>query len=289
MVSLPFVSAGTAQNMAGECRTWLERYLASEADSVRKNLTFSAGICSYPVGASNGDELVSYTNMALYSAKKNGKNRVVIYSESDRSSSDAGTAAREKREISENCLSTIYALMAAIDAKDHYTFQHSLNVSKYASILAEAINLDPEHVEIIRQAGLLHDIGKIAIPEYILSKKSRLTTEEEKIMQSHVERSIAMIRHLPSLDYVIPAAIGHHERWDGKGYPRGISGENIPLGARCLSVADAFDAMTSSRPYRDALPVKVAVEEIEKGLGTQFDPVLGKKFVELVKAGKIKV
>lgn len=106
-------------------------------------------------------------------------------------------------------------------------------------------------------------------------------------MQKHVENSVAMIRHLPSLDYVIPAAIGHHERWDGKGYPRRIAGEDIPLSARCLAIADAFDAMTTARSYKPAMPVEFAIAEIERGAGTQFDPKLAPVFVELVRSGKV--
>src|SRR5699024_5736066 len=145
----------------------------------------------------------------------------------------------------------------------------------YASALAAAIPLDADHIEIVRQAGLLHDIGKIGIPEAILSKNGRLTPEEYEIMKQHVEGSIAMIKYLPSLDYVIPSAIGHHERWDGKGYPRGLVGEQNPIAARCLCIADSFDAMTSKRSYRDAMSVEDALEEIRRNLGTQFDPELG--------------
>lgn len=290
MVSLPFRDAAFAQSIDRECREWLDRYLASSEHKIRRIVTFSSGICSYPTSASTIDDVITYTNMAVYSAKKSGKNKAIVYSEKhNRVPTDASQEALRKREIGESCASTIYALTAAIDAKDHYTFNHSENVARYASILAEGIDLDSEHVEIIRQAGLLHDIGKIGIPERILSKKGRLTDEEFEIMKQHVEGSIAMIRHLPSLDYVIPAAIGHHERWDGRGYPRGIAGENIPLGARCLALADTFDAMTTSRPYRDAMSVEEALQEIERCLGTQFDPVLGRKFIDLVRDGKIVV
>ncbi len=184
---------------------------------------------------------------------------------------------------------TIYALTAAIDAKDHYTFNHSQNVSEYAAALAAAIPLDSEHVEIVRQAGLLHDIGKIGIPESILSKTSRLTDDEMEIMRSHPEGAIAMIRHLPSMNYVIPSVIGHHERWDGHGYPRQLAGEMIPVGARCLCLADSFDAMTSRRSYKEALSVEQALAEIRRNLGTQFDPQLGLLFIRLVEEGTIKV
>ena len=162
-----------------------------------------------------------------------------------------------------------------------------MNVSYLSTQLARAIGLDDEHVEMIRQAGLLHDIGKISIPESILAKTTPLTEEEYETMKSHVENSIAMIRHLPSLDYVIPIAISHHERYDGTGYPRGLSGEDIPIGGRCLAIADAFDAIVSKRPYKEAISISEALEEIERNLGKQFDPEIGRTFIELVKSGTI--
>ncbi len=141
----------------------------------------------------------------------------------------------------------------------------------------------------IYAAALLHDIGKISIPEMILNKSGKLTTDEIQIMNGHVNGAIDMMRHLPSMDYLIPTAIGHHERWDGKGYPRGISGNDIPIAARCLAVADSFDAMTSDRPYRKAMPLEDAVAQIENNAGTQFDPELAKIFVELVRIKEIVV
>lgn len=287
-VSFPFCTAMTAQDCAASAKEWLNAELADSGEKTKKFLTFSAGISAYPVSASSVEELFTYAGMAVYSAKTTGKNRIVLY----RPESEAQRASRglaSKRELAENCAATIYALTAAIDAKDHYTFNHSNHVSEYAAGLAEALELDAEHVEIVRQAGLLHDIGKIGIPEAILSKTARLTDEEYGIMKQHVEGSIAMIRYLPSLDYVIPSAIGHHERWDGRGYPRGIAGEAIPIGARCLCIADSFDAMVSKRSYKEAMSVEAALEEIRRNLGTQFDPRLGALFIRLVESGKIKV
>ena len=155
--------------------------------------------------------------------------------------------------------------------------------------LAKALNLNSDVIEIVRQAALLHDIGKIGIPESILNKPGRLTDDEYDVIKGHVEASIGIIRHLPSLDYVIPAVIGHHERYDGKGYPRRIAGEDIPLTARILCVADSFDAMTSKRCYKKAFPLDVAREKLLQDAGKQFDPELVRKFVECLDNGTINL
>ena len=186
-----------------------------------------------------------------------------------------------------SALSMISALTAAIDAKDHYTYAHSKNVARYAATLAVAAGLNDDQVRTIYAAGLLHDIGKISIPENILNKTGKLEDGEYRVMKDHVNNSIEMIRHLPEMDYLIPAVLGHHERWDGKGYPRGIAGEEIPVSARCLAIADVFDAMTTDRPYRRGLPLEYALEEIRKGAGTQFDPSLAKTFIQLIRSRSI--
>lgn len=264
-----------------------------------KKLTISGGICVYPYAASNVKEMIDNADLAVYNAKNNGKNCIAVYNLEDKKTSNLsiGVSLLENRFSAEQqdtsvyaaYASTIYALSAAIDAKDHYTFSHSQNVAKYSTLLATAIGMNKEHVRILYEAALLHDIGKISIPESILSKQEKLTSAEYEIMKSHVNNSIEMIRHLPSMDYVIPAVIGHHERWDGKGYPRGIAKENIPLSARCLAIADAFDAMTTNRPYRTSMSVEFAADQIIKNAGTQFDPELAKVFVDLIKSKEITV
>ena len=257
----------------------------------QKVLTASVGVCSIPYAASNMKQLMDNADQALYQAKRNGKNRVMIYSVGE--IEDSKTNQQEnltgyREGIYSEYASTIYALTAAIDTKDHYTFNHSKNVAAYATALAQAYGLNKESVAIINEAALLHDIGKIGIPEHILNKPGRLELDEYEVMKGHVENSIGIIRHLPSLDYVIPAVIGHHERWDGNGYPRRIGGEDIPLAARMLCIADSFDAMISRRSYKEPYPVEKALNIILDESGKQFDPKLGPLFVQMVQDGTIK-
>jgi putative nucleotidyltransferase with HDIG domain len=228
--------------------------------------------------------------MAIFQVKRSGRNAIQISTGGRIEDSPEGLQDKElKHEIYSSYASTIHALTAAIDAKDHYTFNHSNNVAYYASELALAIGMSPESAEIVREAGLLHDIGKIGIDERILNKPGPLTDEEMAQMKEHVEKSVSIISHLPSLDYVIPAVLGHHERYDGTGYPAGLKGEDIPLMGRILSVADAFDAMLSTRPYKLGLSVDEALSRIQKNSGTQFDPKLVDTFVPLVQKGDISV
>lgn len=286
-IALPLCGTDTAETLVEELRYKLNAVLNDSKESTKRFLTFSAGISAYPSSATSIKQLLTYANMAVYAAKKTGKNKTIVYSDYKHSLDDSALSYAHMEAIGHEYAPTIYALTAAIDAKDHYTFRHSVNVSYLATQLARAIGLDDEHVEMIRQAGLLHDIGKISIPENILAKTTPLTDDEFEIMKSHVENSIAMIRHLPSLDYVVPIAIAHHERYDGAGYPRGLSGKNIPIGGRCLAIADAFDAMVSNRPYKEAISIPEALEEIERNLEKQFDPEIGRTFVELVKSDAI--
>lgn len=249
------------------------------------DVTITCGISTFPGISKDASSFLHNAEQAVYYGKMDGKGNLVVYREGmeNRSNNPDIRAAYDR------IAPTIYALTAAIDAKDTYTFIHSMNVSKYAVILAEALEMSDTEIEIVRDAGLLHDIGKISIPEHILKKSSNLTDEEYSIMKTHVENSTKMIRYLPDMDYVIPAVVGHHERFDGTGYPRGLAGEEIPYMARILTIADCFDAMTAKRPYKQALPVAYAIDELEKNSGTQFDPVLVSKFISLIYEGKITV
>lgn len=255
-------------------------------------LTISIGVANYPHDGKNAEEILDCADAAMYVAKRSGRNQSILFSTQNGTDSmvnDQYEMERMQSTISSAYFSAVYALAATIDAKDHYTYGHSENVSNYAVALAKAAGFDEEKIETVRNAGLLHDIGKIGIPERILTKKDELTAEEYEAMKRHVDISITIIKHIPSLINVIPAIMSHHERYDGKGYPRGIKGENIPIEGRCLCIVDAFDAMTTDRPYRKALSTRQALDELKKNSGTQFDPKLTNIFIKLCEEGKMEV
>lgn len=224
----------------------------------------------FPDISADGRELIHNVEQAVYFGKLDGKGHLIVY----RKGLENRSQNPDIRTAYERVAPTIYALTAAIDAKDNFTFIHSMNVSKYAVMLAEALHMTDNDIEVVRVAGMLHDIGKISIPEHILKKTEGLTPEEYAIMKTHVENSIKMIRYLPNMDYVIPAVVAHHERYDGTGYPRGLKGTEIPLMGRILTIADCFDAMTARRPYKQECSIDYAAGELKKNSGTQFDPEL---------------
>ena len=288
-ILLPHMDTRRAKTMAEEICRRIHEINSTPERRKYKMLSVSIGICAAPYAASSAKELIDNADFAAYTAKQGGKDNISVFQEigaRPQKLSEKTDFIVEKiangEESFRGAFEMISALTAAIDAKDHYTFNHSKNVARYAATLAVSLGLNDEQVKMIYSAGLLHDIGKISIPEDILRKTDRLSENEYGVMKTHVNNSIEMIRHLPEMDYLIPAVLGHHERWDGRGYPRGITGEELPISARCLSVADAFDAMTTDRPYRSGLPTEYAVKQIRDGAGTQFDPQLAIIFAKLI-------
>ncbi|MCL1791644.1 MAG: diguanylate cyclase [Peptococcaceae bacterium] len=293
VVLLPGHESKRAEGLTESIRQEVQRMFYGDPGAEKRFLSISAGICTYPDAAPNGEELLRRADIALYSAKNSGKNKVVIYAPSlmqpqAKDEDEIFWLTVPGNEVVSHA-STIFALTATIETKDYYTYGHSQKVAQYASALAMAIGLDDWHVKSIKEAALLHDIGKIGIPEEILRKGGRLNAEEMDVMRRHVDMSVTIIKHLPSLQYVLPAVIGHHEFWDGTGYPRGIRGEDIPLSARCLAIADSFDAMMSTRPYRTACSLDYALNEIVDKSGSQFDPNLVEAFVELTRSGGLEL
>lgn len=184
---------------------------------------------------------------------------------------------------------TILAIAKTVDAKDSLTSRHSQRVSDYSVLIAKKYGFSDKELENLRKAALLHDIGKIGIPDAILNKPSRLTDEEYSIMKTHATRGAEILKDFTLIEHVVEGAKYHHERYDGKGYPDGISKEQIPLYGRIISIADAFDAMTSNRVYRQKQDFDYVINELKKGRGTQFDPELTDIFLKIIEDGEIDI
>ena len=286
---LPNYTVEEAKGLAERISRRVREMNKSSEGYALKTLTVSCGIAVGKCPVTDAHELVNHAETAVYYAKRAGKNQTMVYTEGIQPGEEIRQPALNYRPgVYSDYASTVYALTAAIYAKDHYTFSHSENVAYYARELAARYGMNEEAVNIVYEAGLLHDIGKIGIEEGILNKPGKLTKEEYETVKTHVELSIGIIRYLPSLDYVIPAVIGHHERYDGKGYPRRIAGKDIPRAARILCIADSFDAMVSRRSYKSSMSVDFAINELERGAGTQFDPELVPGFVDLIRSGAVK-
>jgi diguanylate cyclase (GGDEF)-like protein len=247
-------------------------------------LTFSAGIAEFPRDARDQVGLMRLADGALYRAKRSGRNRCVVYS----SFVDAPLSLQEEAERARTAglANTVYALARAVDLKDGYTHQHSARVAQYGAVLARELGMSEEEIDQIRTAGILHDVGKVGVADAVLLKPARLTDDEFLEMQRHstLGRDIVAGAGMPEIaEWVLYL----HERWDGRGYPDRLEGDDIPLASRVLGVADAFEAMTSSRLYRRGMPVEKALEELERSAGEQFDPTVAQRMVDLVRSGAI--
>lgn len=188
-----------------------------------------------------------------------------------------------KGAIQKNYSATTDALMLTIDAKDHYTKEHCARVAAYIILLAQRIGLDSHQQQLLKKVALLHDIGKIGVREEVLNKPGRLTKEEWEEIKHHSFIGYQIIQPVEFLGAAREILLYHQERFDGKGYPGGLKGKEIPQGARMMAIVDSYDAMVTDRPYRKALTKSEALTELKKGNGTQFDPELVKIFVEMMK------
>lgn len=244
----------------------VEQSLDVEA-SERLPITVSAGIALFPQHAASVTELLSTVAVVLAEAKASG--------------GDATRVAGAVEEIPAEARSfdILQGLVFAVDTKDRYTKRHSEDVARYGSFIGAQLGLDADLVEGIRQAGLLHDIGKIGIPDAILRKPGHLTDEEYAIVKQHVTLGDSIVRNVANVDIVRAGIRHHHERWDGRGYLTALAGEDIPIVARILSVADAFSAMTTTRPYRKALSVEEAMRRLGDAAGTQLDERIVSAFI----------
>jgi diguanylate cyclase (GGDEF)-like protein/putative nucleotidyltransferase with HDIG domain len=246
-------------------------------------LTFSTGFSIYPDLAQTKDELFSQADTALYHAKNQGKDssslyhNVFAYLENHLPESDI--------EFTAGCK----AILATLSIKDKYTIGHSERVQNYVDRFAEALGLDSSFRRTLNFAALLHDIGKIEIPQSILNKKEQLTEEEFEQIKKHPLYGVQILEPLGHIENLGDIVKYHHERFDGQGYPEGLKGEQIPLGARILCIADSFDAMLSIRPYTRNKTLDESLAELERCAGSQFDPKLAPRFIEAIRLGEPEI
>lgn len=276
-IILPETRIDAATKVAERMRKTIE----SKTSSRTMPITVSLGIASWPADGVMKEEIIARADAALYRAKQAGRNRTCLSSDLDKPETPNISAELEARP---RALSIIYALAATVDAKDHYTYGHSRKVSDYSVAMAEALDLPQDRIATIRAASLLHDIGKVGIPDSILSKEGPLTDEEWEPVKVHPKLGVEILRHIIDLVNCLPAILHHHEHYNGKGYPSGLKGDSIPLEGRLLAIADAYDAMTSPRPYRQQQSAQQALEELRRCAGTQFDPELVELFCTLIES-----
>lgn len=267
------------EHMANDIRKEFERLKQNYYENdLYEKVTVSIGLSEYPNMSQNKNELIYQADMALYHAKNLGKDKVHLYQ-------DALLQIRKNISSDHQQLIGVFkGLLSTISAKDKYTHGHCERVSAYAVLIAEALEMGLKGISIIQYAGLLHDIGKIEMPKNILNKKEELTDEERSYLKQHPVYSENILEPLGEMDKLTDYVRHHHERFDGKGYPDGLKGEEISLGARILCVADSFDAMVSDRPYSKSMTMEEAFSELEKNAGTQFDPEIVKIFIKVMKA-----
>jgi diguanylate cyclase (GGDEF)-like protein/putative nucleotidyltransferase with HDIG domain len=261
----------------------LTRIAGIEADA-GEPVRASAGIATYPQAGVEPTDLLRVADKALYLAKEHGKGRVRVFRPDLRELAALSRLAEGPDRDAR--LRAAASLAHAVDARDAYTGSHSYMVAELAARLARLLELELEQVELVRLAGSLHDLGKLAIPEEILRKPGPLNEAERLVLERHPQIGYRMLESL-GVEPVSTWVLHHHERWDGHGYPHGLGGDAIPLGSRILLVADAYDAMTTDRVYRGKVTHEHAVAELERCAGTQFDPRVVATFVARVKRSEL--
>jgi diguanylate cyclase (GGDEF)-like protein len=269
MLILPEAYRADAKKVADSMRGALAASPYIAPDGARIPLRMSFGASSFPEDGHDAAALIAVADANLYESKRWGGDTVTVRPEPVSGES-----------VDSRAFSTLDSLVSAVDNKDHYTRRHSAQVAEFTSIIAKAIGLPAEQLESLGVASLLHDVGKIGVPDRILRKPGSLTPKEAEYMRQHpLIGSMMIMQHLPESLEVKDAVAAHHERWDGKGYPAQLLGKQIPLMARIMAVADAFSAMTTDRPYHAALDSREALDKILEGAETQFDPDLARVFV----------
>ncbi|MCL4439886.1 MAG: diguanylate cyclase [Firmicutes bacterium] len=241
-----------------------------------RRITICIGAACYPEDADNIRDLVNRADNALYAAKQRDKNRVQAYHSllADLKKSGADDV---------DLFKTMEVMISIINAKDCYTGGHSERVAEYAKAMGQELGLDENTLRVLTCAAFLHDLGKIEIDRRMLNKSGPLSELEREEIEKHPLYGVNILEPVLTSQKLLPAIKYHHERYDGKGYPEGLSGEEVPLEARILALADSYDAMRSQRPYRNALDFEKTIAELRNNAGGQFDPELVEKFIRVVR------
>ncbi|UCD34384.1 MAG: diguanylate cyclase [Nitrospiraceae bacterium] len=264
-------------------------------DGISETVTVSSGISSTTdVNVASDNDLIANADKALYRAKWRGRNNVCYFEELN--ADDALNLKEEvgkledfysrfeniSEHIKESCIESAHDILCQIEQGWDYFNAHSVRVSGYATKMARALSLSAEDVKVLKRAALLHDIGMVGVKSRILRKKERLTEKEYNLVKRHSTIGVRMMERTKLFQKELPIILHHHERFDGSGYPHGLEGERIPLGARILSIADAYDAMRTATDYRKASSAKESMAELRECAGTQFDPELVSTFVKVI-------
>jgi len=276
-VLLPGVDRRKAMKIAERLRCAVVKRTARNGAKV----TASLGVAFFPDTAGSAEELIYGADAAMYWAKSAGKNRVGDWSELLNRRA-VGTVPWYAADGAVKAPDVVAALVAALAAKDPATLAHTERCSWYSARLAEELGLDRRETSIVRLSSLLHDIGKLAVPDEVLFKPGPLNEAEWVQMRQHPVTALNILGHVRSIADATPAILHHHEQFDGSGYPDGLAGDDIPIASRILLVTDAFDAMTTDRPYRKAMPVNTAIEELKRNTGSQFDPMIVEAFLRVL-------
>jgi len=270
----PGLSAREAYELAERIRNTIANHpFPGREEQPRGKVTVSIGIAHFPTNAVTRDELVKYADEALYRAKNKHRNRVELY---------FSVLDELKMQLSDSEQDLLYAIktiVMIINAKDKYTYGHSERVMDYAGKIARELDFSDEDLKFLEIAAFIHDIGKIEVGSETLNKAKPLSDRERFRIKQHTVRGAEAIRPIKALRQVVPLVRHHHERYDGQGYPDGLAGTDIPLGARVLAVADSFDAMTTQRPYQKPKSFPEAVFELRRCAGSQFDPLIVDAFI----------
>jgi len=280
IVILVDIGEKEAFEVAENIRKYIDKNISVNEKQHYLPLTMSFGLAMYPADAITIQDLVDKADSSMYYAKQNGRNQCCRYNEPMEEFLLKNSEIFARQEV---LINSAFALGAAIDVKDVYTGKHSELVTKYALLLADKLGLSSKEKQFLQIGALLHDSGKIGIPDHIINKPTKLTKDEYEIIKNHTIFGYNIVRHIVKTPSILSCVRNHHERWDGKGYPDGLEGEGIPLFARIVCIVDAFHAMISERPYRKALTVEQTFIELRTNADAQFDPNLIEVFIETIK------